>query len=181
MIFLVGNSLANAAVTSKNGQYKTVEWTDLIPKDKPDAQIKPPSYDTDVEGGAVEDQIKIQIQQAIIKANKNIYPEALFSTRVISEMNGQAIRIAGFIVPLLFKEDQIVTQFFFVPFFGACIHVPPPPPNQIIFVDYPSGLKLENLDEPFWISGVLKISLTENEVATSAYSMDMSAFKTYIE
>ncbi len=181
LTILVDNSLANEAITNKKGQYKTVEWTELMPKDDLDALMNPPSYVTDVEDGALEDQISSQIQSAIASANNDSYQQALSSTRVIAEFNDQAIRIAGFIVPLEFKEDQIVTQFFLVPFFGACIHVPPPPPNQIIFVDYPKGLKLEALYDPFWISGVLKTSLTENEMATSAYSIDMHAFEPYTE
>jgi hypothetical protein len=183
MILLMSNfnMLSTANASDKNSQFKTIEWTELMPKSDLDALMNPPSYVTDVEDGAFEDQISNQIQSAIAGANNDSYQQALSSTRVIAEFNDQAIRIAGFIVPLEFKDDQIVTQFFLVPFFGACIHVPPPPPNQIIFVDYPKGLKLEALYDPFWISGVLKTSLTENEMATSAYLMNMHAFEPYIE
>jgi hypothetical protein len=68
-----------------------------------------------------------------------------------------------------------------VPFFGACLHLPPPPPNQTIFVNYPQGLKLESLYDAYWISGVIKTSLVENDTATAAYSMEMYAFELYTE
>jgi len=82
-------------------------------------------------------------------------------------MDGQAIQIPDFIVPLEFNDKQTITQFYLVPFFGACIHLPPPPPNQIIFVNYPEGLMLNTLYDPFWISAILKTSLTENAAASA--------------
>ena len=100
---------------------------------------------------------------------------------MVSEISGQAIRIPGFIVPLEFDDEQTITQFFLVPFFGACIHVPPPPPNQVIFVDYPEGLKLEALYDPFWVSGVVNTSLIKNELATAAYTLKMQFFEVYTE
>jgi len=161
--------------------YKTVDWLDLMPKEDLDALLNPPSYVTDVEDGSIEDEISNQIQNALGAASDDRYQQALASTQIIPEMEGQAIRIPGFIVPLEFNDEQTITQFFLVPFFGACIHVPPPPPNQIIFVNYPKGLKLDALYDPFWISGILKTTLVENEMATSAYSMQMQSFEAYTE
>ncbi len=161
--------------------FKTIEWTDLMPKDDLDALLNPPSYITDVEDGSAEDQISSQIQNAIAAASDDRYQQALVSTRVVPEMDGQAIRVPGFIVPLEFDDKQTITQFFLVPFFGACIHVPPPPPNQIVFVEYPEGLKLEALYDPFWISGIVKTSLTENDLATAAYTLKMQYVEDYTE
>lgn len=161
--------------------FKTVEWTELMPKEDLDALINPPSYVTDVEDGSFEDQISSKIQNNITPASDDRYQQALVSTRIIPEMDGQAIRVAGFIVPLEFGNKQTITQFFLVPFFGACIHVPPPPPNQIIFVNYSKGITLDNLYDPFLISGVLKTSMVENEMATAAYSMQMQSFEAYTE
>ena len=76
---------------------------------------------------------------------------------------------------------MVITEFFIVPFFGACIHVPPPPPNQIIYVKYPQGFKLEELYYPFWLSGMLKTSLVENDMATAAYAMDVKYLGLYSE
>ena len=144
-------------------QFTTIEWTDLIPKDDLDALLNPPSYVTEVEDNSLEDQISSQLQNTIAAAADDRYQQALVSTKVVAEMDGQATRIPGFIVPLEFDDELSITQFFLVPFFGACIHVPPPPPNQIIFVNYPKGLKDDALYAPFWISGVLKASITEND------------------
>ena len=175
-------SPSNATLTTLPASaFKTVEWVDLMPKEDLDALLAPPSYVTDVEDGSFEDEISNQIQNALGAASDDRYQQALASTQVIPEMADQAIRIPGFIVPLEFDGEQTITQFFLVPFFGACIHVPPPPPNQIIFVNYPKGLKLTALYDPFWISGILKTTLVENETATAAYSLQMQSFEAYTE
>ena len=161
--------------------FTTIEWIDLMPEDDLDALLNPPSYVTDVEDGSFEDQISSQIRNTLTAASDDRYQQALVSTRIIPTMDGQAVRIPGFIVPLEFNDEQNVTQFFLVPFFGACIHVPPPPPNQIIFVNYPQGLKLNHLYDPFWISGILQTSLVENDIATAAYSLQMQSYEIYWE
>ncbi len=161
--------------------FKSIEWTDLMPKDDLEALLNPPSYVTDVEDGSAEDQIASQIKSSIAAANDDRYQQALVSTSVVPEMDGKAIRLPGFIVPLEFDDDQTVTQFFLVPFFGACIHVPPPPPNQVVLVNYPEGIKLDALYDPFWILGILKVELTENDLATAAYTLRMQNYEAYIE
>lgn len=161
--------------------FQTIEWTDLMPKEDLDALLNPPAYLSEIEDGSFEDQINNQIQSSIPAASNDRYQQALVSTRVVPEMDGKPIRIPGFIVPLEFDDNQTITQFFLVPFFGACIHVPPPPPNQIIFVNYPDGLKLDALYNPFWISGVVSTASIENQVATAAYSLKMQYFEEYTE
>jgi uncharacterized protein len=167
--------------TLSESSFKTIEWTELMPKEDLEILLNPPSYINDIEDGSFEDQISSQVANALAAASDDPYQQALSSTRIVQEMDGQAIRIPGFIVPLEFDDEQTITQFFLVPFFGACIHVPPPPPNQIIFVNYPKGLKVEALYDPFWVSGIVKTSLVENEMATAAYSMEMQSFELYSE
>ena len=162
-------------------KYETVEWIDLLPKDDLKALLNPPEYVTNIEENSAEDVISSQLRGDTSNTKADRYQQALNSSRIVSKMNGSAIRIPGFIVPLEFSDKQTITQFFLVPWFGACIHLPPPPPNQIILTNYPKGLKLESLYEPFWISGVLKTSLVENELASAAYVLEMSAYEPYTE
>lgn len=53
---------------------------------------------------------------------------------VVKALDGQNIRLPGYIVPLEVSEEGRTTEFLLVPYFGACIHVPPPPSNQIVHV-----------------------------------------------
>ena len=187
--FWVSPALAQAQVDNQRGEkaqvvdgYRTIEWTDLMPKDDLDALLNPPESLNDIPDGSAEDQIASQIQMAIEQASDSRYQQALVSTRVVPAFDGQAIRLPGFIVPLEFGEDQQqVTKFFLVPYFGACIHLPPPPPNQIIYAEYDKGFKLDSLYEPFWLSGTLSTTLIENDMATAAYTIKVDRLEPYTE
>ena len=59
-----------------------------------------------------------------------------------------------------------------MPYPGACIHVPPPPPNQLVLVRYPKGIVLDDIYAPLWVSGELKVEQVSNDLADAAYAMD---------
>ncbi len=176
-----GNQTLAHQQTVKDAPYQTIQWTDLMPQDDLDALLNPPAYLDEIEDGSEEDMLSNQFILAMAQASDDRYMQALSSTRIMPEFDHQRIRLPGFIVPLEFGEKQTITRFFLVPFFGACIHVPPPPPNQIIYGIYDKGLKLEALHEPVWVTGLLKTTLTENDVATSAYAIEVAEVETYAE
>ena len=178
---LWGSANSLAGDVSKDQAFETIEWTDLIPPEVLEILLNPPQYVTEIEDGSVEDQISSQIQNSLAAASDDKYQQALASTEVNADMDGAMIRIPGFIVPLEFNDEEVVTQFFLVPYFGACLHMPPPPPNQIIMVDSPKGIALEELYTPFWISGELSTSIVETDMATSAYSMKLHEYEQYTE
>ena len=74
---------------------------------------------------------------------------------VNTTLDGTTVRIAGYLLPLEFA-DEGVTDFLLVPYVGACIHVPPPPPNQIVFVRLDEKFRVVDLFTPVWVSGNLK-------------------------
>jgi len=152
-------------------KYTEIEWVDLIPQDDLDALSEPPEYLNDIQDGSLEDQISSQITNSLAQAADSRYQQALVSTQIKPEFNNRKIRLPGFIVPLESNSKQEVTEFFLVPYFGACIHVPPPPPNQILHVTYPKGIELKTLYDPFWISGSIETKINSNDLGTSAYAM----------
>ena len=161
--------------------FETVEWADLIPPEVLEILLNPPSYITEIEDGSAEDQITSQMKNALAEEGEDAYRRALASTDVNPAMDGQKIRIPGFVVPLEFDEEQTISQFFLVPYFGACLHMPPPPPNQIILVDAPDGVQMSALYEPFWLEGEVSTVVTENEMAKSAYAMQLYKLSPYSE
>lgn len=106
--------------------------------------------------------------------------QALSSAPVVEELDGSMIRIPGFVVPLV-EEGMKVTEFFLVPYFGACIHVPPPPSNQMIHVTFEPGTNVENLYDAIWISGELKVSTVAHELGTAGYTMEAFQIEPYTE
>ena len=172
----------NAAVsTEEESAFSTVEWADLIPPEVLEILLNPPSYIAEIEDGSAEDQITSQMKNTLAEEEEDAYRRALASTDVNPAMDGLKIRIPGFVVPLEFDEDQTISQFFLVPYFGACLHMPPPPPNQIILVDAPEGVQMSALYEPFWLEGEVSTVVTENDMAKSAYAMQLHKLSPYSE
>ncbi|HRL74785.1 MAG TPA: DUF3299 domain-containing protein [Candidatus Accumulibacter phosphatis] len=111
--------------------------------------------------------------------------EALESARqlwdqapVEKAMNGQKVRIAGFVVPLERRGEQ-VTEFLLVPYFGACIHVPPPPANQIIHVVADKPVAGMRTMDAMWVSGTLGLDRTDTGMGVAGYRMRGEAFEPY--
>lgn len=98
---------------------------------------------------------------------------------VVEELDGQLIRIPGYVVPLEFDLDKRYKTFLFAPYMGACIHTPPPPPNQIIFVTSKSGVLIKDIWSPYWIEGELSAAETSSDLADSAYSLELSTLDPY--
>lgn len=178
---------ANAAADSAdavlndtdNLVFETIEWPDLMPPEVLAILLNPPEYIAEIEDGSAEDQISSQIKSAVKQSEEDAYQQALVSTDVNETLDGALIRIPGFVVPLEFDEEQTISQFFLVPYFGACLHMPPPPPNQIILVNAPKGIQMSALYDPFWIEGQLSTSFQENDMATSAYAMQLQRIEPY--
>ncbi len=180
----VGNGAwaeSDAVSSEDKNAFQTVEWADLIPPEVLEILLNPPSYITEVEDGSSEDQITSQIKNTLAENEEDAYRRALASTDVNPAMDGLKIRIPGFVVPLEFDEEQTISEFFLVPYFGACLHMPPPPPNQIILVEAAEGVKMSALYEPFWLEGEVSTVVTENDMAKSAYSMQLHRLSPYSE
>jgi hypothetical protein len=76
----------------------------------------------------------------------------------IRQLIGKSIKIPGFAVPLEGDDGfEYVKEFLLVPTFGACIHVPPPPPNQVIHVILDKPVYFEKLMYAVWVSGIVEI------------------------
>ena len=82
----------------------------------------------------------------------------------LSKYNSKKISIAGYLLPLEF-DKRGVNEFLLVPYVGACIHVPPPPINQTIFVRLKKRYKFKDLYDPVWITGRLKNVHTKKELS----------------
>ena len=90
---------------------------------------------------------------------------------VVESLAGKRVHIGGYVVPLNFEATR-VTDFLLVPFVGACIHVPPPPANQIIYVKVERGFDVQGTFDPVWVTGTLKVTPTFTGLADAGYSLD---------
>ena len=144
---------------------KDLTWSEMIPPDAPpEVPNMTPLHDLS--------QMSSTLESA--PAAKQDLPNA----PVVKGLDGQNIRLPGYIVPLEVGEDGRTTEFLLVPYFGACIHVPPPPSNQIVHVKSEVGVKLDELYQPYWIEGTLQVKASSSELADAGYQME--ADKIYV-
>lgn len=178
-LLLCSIGTVQVAWSEDGSKYRTVEWQDLIPPEELEILRNPPAYIAEIEEGSAED-LRGELRNAAVSSAADAYQRVLVSTNINADLDGQSVRVPGFVVPLEFS-DQNITQFLLVPYFGACLHLPAPPPNQIVLVNSPQGFQIDDLNEPFWFSGVMTASVTENELATSAYTLDMQESEPYYQ
>jgi len=144
---------------------KELTWSEMIPADAPpEAPDMTPLHDLS-QMGSME----------AAPAAKQDLPNA----PVVPALDGQLIRLPGYIVPLEVSEDGRTTDFLLVPYFGACIHVPPPPSNQIVHVTSKEGVKLDELYQPYWIVGALQVKPSTSELADAGYQMEAEKIYVY--
>jgi hypothetical protein len=97
--------------------------------------------------------------------------EARNSAPVVAELNDKLVRLPGFVVPLEFDGDS-VSEFLLVPYFGACIHVPPPPSNQIVYVKSEESVQVEGLFSAVYVTGRLKTVSISSDLADAGYTLE---------
>jgi hypothetical protein len=95
-----------------------------------------------------------------------------------ADLDGQKVKIPGYVTPLGFGEED-VTEFLLVPYLGACIHVPPPPGNQIVYISNAAGLDQNRLFEPIWVTGTLKATSVGTALADVGYTIDGAVIEPY--
>ncbi len=106
------------------------------------------------------------------------YRESARSAPVVAELDGERIRIPGYIVPLDF-DHLAISEFLLVPYYGACIHVPPPPANQIVHVTTDEAYPMTEAFRPIWVTGVMTTQAYNHEVGDAGYSIQAMRIEPY--
>lgn len=96
------------------------------------------------------------------------------------DLEGMKIRLPGFVIPLERKGEK-VTEFLLVPYFGACIHTPPPPANQIIHAVSSKALTKMKTMDAYWVSGTLSLKRAETPWGSSGYRLTVDKATPYVE
>ena len=188
---------------------KQIEWEDLRPEVSPhnivlpnltSDQIDKLKQITRLKQSTNPDQVKRgeQLKNELLDQNIDadevlrlhaayVKAEQAKAEALTDQYDGENVRIAGFLVPLEFSDMMVATEFLLVPTAGACIHVPPPPANQIIKVSYPDGYKLKHLRLPVWVEGKVSSDIQTDSLyivdgetnITMGYQMDATLVTDY--
>lgn len=163
-----GTGVVAAQKSSPAAAARTITWEELVPKDwdptkgfrdRDPAQIR--------EGSAQERDLMRALREAWDNA----------PTR--PELAGARVRLPGYVVPLDMVQGK-VKEFLLVPYFGACIHTPPPPANQIVHVMLKEPAELRTMDA-VWASGTFSTRRQDSPMGVSGYAMAAELVEPYKE
>jgi hypothetical protein len=157
---------AMPAAKAAAGQPREISWAELVPKD-----WDPMKAFKDIDFSKLDD--------ADPKANELLMKMQAASDNAPSNpaLNGVEVKIPGFIVPLEQSKGE-VTEFLLVPYFGACIHTPPPPANQILHIRPVRGAKFNAMDT-VWVTGKLETVRNDSMMGVSGYHITAQSVTKY--
>ena len=136
--------------------------------------------DLDWEDLLPEDQVGIpQVLREILPHDEtDLAASQPKSSGVRADWNGQIVRLPGFIVPIDYSGTG-VTAFILVPFVGACVHVPPPPANQLVFVTTAEPYESKGLFEPVNVTGMFGVASISTSLAEIGYALSADRIEPY--
>lgn len=160
---------ASPALAAAPAPYREAQWEDLVPKTwRPDL-----AFDGLDIGNLPDDDPRVQ------KAYEKFMREWA-NAPTNQKVHGQRIKIPGFIAPLDWEKFTELKEFLLVPYFGACIHLPPPPANQIIYIKLEKPLKGFQIMEPIWAYGTISVEKTNSgDMGASGYTMKLDKAEAY--
>ena len=135
-----------------------LEWRDLLPTGDQ-------SLSGNLAGILPHDESSLAAQQPM-------------STGIRTDWNGQIVRLSGFIVPIDYKGTG-VTAFILVPYVGACVHVPPPPANQLVFVTTGTPYESAGMFEAVTVTGMFGSASTSTQLAEIGYALSADEIRSY--
>lgn len=147
---------------------RELDWPALIPDGAPvEAPQLAPLHDLS------------QIGNALAAESAPPAPQQSANAPVVQALDNQQIKLPGYIVPLEVSEEGRTTEFLLVPYYGACIHVPPPPSNQIVHIFSEMGVRVEDLYQPYWIEGRMQVKASSSDLADAGYQMEAEKIYAY--
>lgn len=148
------------------GQPRLIGWEELVPKDwDPMKELKGMDLSKLDDSDPRANEMLMKLQEVSNNAPTN------------PALNGVEVKIPGFIVPLEESKGE-VTEFLLVPYFGACIHTPPPPANQILHVRPKQGAKFRAMDT-VWVTGKLQTVRNDSMMGVSGYQVTADSVTKY--
>jgi len=168
--YQIGERLPERAGKGKDAadaRYRVLKWDELISPDwNPLAIIKSLNLETMLDSDPRAIAALERLKQEWDRAPGN------------AALDGAEVRLAGFVVPLE-RQGNALREFLLVPYFGACIHVPPPPANQVVHVVAARPVPDAATMDAVWVSGRLSLSAVQTQMGNSAYRLAAARVEPY--
>ncbi|MEM1379646.1 MAG: DUF3299 domain-containing protein [Pseudomonadota bacterium] len=164
----------------------TISWDDLLPEGEEERIIK--AYD-DFYAALEEQYMSAQPRMlsdlggmdgmgGIAEGSALDTMPQLGTFNTVDSLDEQRIELPGFIVPLD-VVDGALASFLVVPYFGACIHTPPPPPNQVVYGIADPAIAIEDTFYPYWFEGVMRTGRQDTDLGNAAYTLNVVDVRPY--
>ncbi|MFN3835017.1 MAG: DUF3299 domain-containing protein [Glycocaulis sp.] len=156
--------LAGDLFVDPSAPAEQLHWRDLLPEGEEEMLLA-------LEEGRVPPTLMSQFQSR--------RDEQIGTFNVVEELDGLIVRMPGYILPLDYAERGQAREFLFMAYHGACIHYPPPPPNQIIYLRSAEPIAFGALWEPVWVEGRMEIQRVNTDLADTAYAMAVRSVRPF--
>jgi hypothetical protein len=167
-LLLAALSLPVLSIADAADKYRKISWDDLVPKDwDPSKSFQ----DLQHLGDLPDSDARVQEMYDRMR-------EVWDNAPIVPAMAGRTVKLPGYLVPLETDKGGM-REFLLVPYFGACIHTPPPPANQIVHVRSASPIKGLQTMDAVWVSGRLELKRSDSSMGVSGYSMIASKVEKY--
>jgi len=157
-------SSAQSGEAMSSPEYLDLAWSDLLPE------------------GEAERIAELQQLQALQNGFDHFGTESMPQIQtfnVVEALDGRRVRLGGYVLPFDFTGSREITRFLLVPYVGACIHVPPPPPNQLVFVTTEEPVEVSGLWDPVYVEGMMRTARHDNELGDTAYTLELIELSPY--
>lgn len=157
-----------SSVAQTSPAFREVSWLELVPPDwKPQERIDQKRAASLKDDDALAQELMKELR------------EILDTAPTVPRLDGAKIRMPGYIVPLE-TGDKGLREFLLVPYFGACIHTPPPPANQIVHVTASSPVSKFGSMSAVWVSGTLRVMRRDSgAMGISGYTLNLAHIEAY--
>ena len=156
MLMLSLSSLAHS------DEYTEIAWSSLIPKGWVPKVTEEKSFFDD----------------EALHENATKFPQNEYAP-IVEALDNQKLKLPGYMIPIKFDASSVF-EFLLVPYVGACIHTPPPPENQIIYVSLKKPLVVtKDFWAPVWVSGTMKAQISMTKFATAGYHITEAVTEAY--
>ena len=143
-----------------------IGWEDLMPPGE-------------AERTAAQIQAQMQTLFNITEGSAGDVAMQFGSHNTVDVLDGHKIRIPGYTVPFEFGKNAKIKEFLLVPYYGACLHAPPPPPNQTLYVTTDDAIKLQDLAQAVWLEGYVYTKSEYTDLAEAAYTVKLTNIEIY--
>jgi hypothetical protein len=150
---------------------RQLKWADLVPKSMPaNTMMKSKTFFGGSEPVKDGEPPPPPLPEGKFMSVKRRQPGSDRPPAIVPELDGKEVSIGGYVVPFDF-DATTVKEFLLVPFVGACIHVPPPPANQIIYVKSDKGFEVGGQFDPVTVTGKINTTVAFTGLADAGYTI----------